>query len=394
MTLAGYGQYAYMFGGGRITGEPEAPEKYIAANELSRVYDLEHDRFQIMERRNMLFPFLGPFGHSWGLNNLVLDGTIAYDVQGDKATRVAAMSDNPLQVDGVHVRRMLMTTNPIVLVRAMMDPATKMTARAEGNDSVVDLTLKTGDKMTAAFAKDGLPKWVRWSTRHTNTGQMNFTTHFTGWSDVTGGSGLKLPLAYSTRLSFRNVDYLKLYVDAYKINTAIPDLAAPAAVRAQAEPPSYPVPTITSKPIGKGLWRVDQGGTTIIEFKDPMAIYELNVNVSVAKAIIAYARTLAPGKPVTQYIVSHNHFDHTAGLRQAVRAGHSAERTARGPLCFRTSRELPRQVRQLASLDKSDSHRPQPAERRRRQRRRRRCASAGARAGERPVRRRREVPRE
>ena len=321
MTLAGYGQYAYMFGGGRITGEPEAPEKYIAANELSRVYDLEHDRFQIMERRNMLFPFLGPFGHSWGLNNLVLDGTIAYDVQGDKATRVAAMSDNPLQVDGVHVRRMLMTTNPIVLVRAMMDPATKMTARAEGNDSVVDLTLKTGDKMTAAFAKDGLPKWVRWSTRHTNTGQMNFTTHFTGWSDVTGGSGLKLPLAYSTRLSFRNVDYLKLYVDAYKINTAIPDLAAPAAVRAQAEPPSYPVPTITSKPIGKGLWRVDQGGTTIIEFKDHMAIYELNVNVSVAKAIIAYARTLAPGKPVTQYIVSHNHFDHTAGLRQAVAEG-------------------------------------------------------------------------
>jgi len=321
ITLAGYGQYAYQFGGGRITGEPEAPEKYVAANELQRVYDLEHDRFQLVERRSMLFPFLAPFGHAWGLNNQVLDGTIAYDINGTNAVRVAAMSDNPLQVDGVHVRRMLMTTNPIVLVRAMMDPATKMATRAEGNDTVVDLTLKTGDKMSAAFAKDGLPKWVRWSTRHTDTGQMNFTTHFTGWSDATGGSGLKLPLAYTTRISYRNVDFFKMYVDGYKINSAIPDLAASSAVRAQPEPPSYPVPTITSKPIGKGLWRVDQGGTTVIEFKDHIAIYELDVNVSVAKAIIAHARTLAPGKPVTQYIVSHPHFDHTAGLRQAVAEG-------------------------------------------------------------------------
>src|SRR6185295_7355134 len=57
ITLVGYGQYAYMFGGGRITGSPDAPEKYQAANDLRRVYDLEHRRFQQLERRNMLFPF-------------------------------------------------------------------------------------------------------------------------------------------------------------------------------------------------------------------------------------------------------------------------------------------------------------------------------------------------
>jgi glyoxylase-like metal-dependent hydrolase (beta-lactamase superfamily II) len=321
ITLAGYGQYAYQFGGGRITGDPDAPEKYIAANDLQRVYDLEHDRFQVLERRNMLFPFLGPFGHSWGLVNQVLDGDFAYDINGANTVRVAAMSDNPLQVDGVHVRRMLMMTNPIVLVRTMMDPATKMTFRREGNDPVVDLTLKYGDKMSAGFAADGLPKWVRWATRHTDTGQMNFTTTYTGWSDATGGSGLKLPLAYQTRLSYRNVDFFKLYVDGYKINAAITDLAAPATVRALPEPPSYAVPTITSKPIGKGLWRVDQGGTTVIEFKDHITLYEAPVNVSVMKAVIAHARTLAPGKPVTQVIASHNHFDHTAGLRQAVAEG-------------------------------------------------------------------------
>src|SRR5215467_8312556 len=116
ITLAGYGQYAYMFGGGRISGSPDAPEKYIAANDLRRVYDLEHDRFQQLERRNMLFPFLAAFGHSFALNNLILDGDIAYDINGEKAARVPRWSDTPLQTDGVHMRRMLMLNNPVVLV--------------------------------------------------------------------------------------------------------------------------------------------------------------------------------------------------------------------------------------------------------------------------------------
>ena len=86
---------------------------------------------------------------------------------------------------------------------------------------------------------------------------MNFTTRFTGWADATGNSGLLLPLAYETRLSYRNVDFLKLYVDGYQIDTKIDDVAVPAAVSAAAEPPStgadYHV-----RSIGKGVWRVDQ----------------------------------------------------------------------------------------------------------------------------------------
>jgi glyoxylase-like metal-dependent hydrolase (beta-lactamase superfamily II) len=322
ITLTGYAQYAYQFGGGRITGEPAAPEKYLAANELRRVYDLERDRFQLTERRNMLFPFLAPFGHSWAPVNQVLDGDLAYDIAGEKAVRVARESDNPLQVDGVHVRRMLMMTNPIALVRAMLETGTRLSApRQQAGSSIIDVTLTQGDKLTTAFASNGLPVWIRWATRHTNVGQMNFTTSFSAWSDATGNSGILLPLAYETRLSYRNVDYVKLYVDAYQLDTTIPNLAAPDAVRQSPEPPSYPVPMVTSQRIGKGVWRVDQGGTTVIEFRDHMVLYELGVNVATAKAVIAHARTLAPGKPVTHLITSHNHFDHTAGLRQAVAEG-------------------------------------------------------------------------
>ena len=61
--------------------------------------------------------------------------------------------------------------------------------------------------------------------------------------------------------------------------------------------------------------------SSIIEFRDHIVLFELGVNVATAKAIIAHARTLAPGKPVTHLITSHNHFDHTAGLRQAIAEG-------------------------------------------------------------------------
>lgn len=126
ITLHGYAQYAYQMGGGRITGSPDAPEKYVAANDPTRVYDLANDRLQMRERRSMLFPFLAPFGHSFALNDNRLDGDIAFDVNGDRAQRVAQFTDGALAMDGVHMCRMWMMNNPVALVRAMLDPATKL----------------------------------------------------------------------------------------------------------------------------------------------------------------------------------------------------------------------------------------------------------------------------
>src|SRR5262245_21717065 len=41
LTLIGYAQYAYQNGGGNITALPGAPQKFIAANDYRRIYDLE-----------------------------------------------------------------------------------------------------------------------------------------------------------------------------------------------------------------------------------------------------------------------------------------------------------------------------------------------------------------
>ena len=333
ITLHGYAQYAYQMGGGRITGSSDAPEKYMAATELTRVYDLEHDRFEMRERRNMLFPFLAPFGHSFALNDNILDGDVAFDVNGDRAQRVAKYSDSPLIMDGVHMRRMWMMNNPVALVRTMLDPATTLSPPRQANGmTVIDVTLKQGDALTAAFGADRRPAWIRWSHPQTNLGQANLTTSFSGWTDT---AGLMMPLAYQTRLDWRNVDFFKLYVDAYDVDTKIADLAAPAAVRNAPEPSSYAAQPVTSKVVGKGIWRISNG-TTVIEFKDHVVLFELGVNArGQAKAVIDHARMLVPGKPVTHLIISHHHFDHTAGFREAVAEGLTIVQRPMSEIIFR-----------------------------------------------------------
>src|ERR1051326_9183006 len=67
ITLIGYAQYAYQNGGGNISPLPGAPQKYIAANDYRRIYDVQNMRMLHQERRNDLFPFANYAGHSFAL---------------------------------------------------------------------------------------------------------------------------------------------------------------------------------------------------------------------------------------------------------------------------------------------------------------------------------------
>jgi glyoxylase-like metal-dependent hydrolase (beta-lactamase superfamily II) len=319
ITLIGYGQNAYMFGGGNIVGSIYAPQKFEAANDLRRVYDLEHERFQAFERRNYLFPFAIAAGHSYAPVNQILDGDIAYDIAPNgAASRIPRWNESVHQIDGIHTRRMWMLSNPVTVVRTALDPATRIGAMRQQDDVVaIDLTLKEGDRLTLGIDRaTHRPAWVRWANPQSNLGQVTLTTYFTGYEPF---GGLELPLGLRTTLDWRNIDYLKLYVDNYLVDSAIPDLAAPAAVRAAPEP--QPAVDVKVTQVGPGIWRLVPYGGTVFEFKDHLAIFELGGSQAIAQADIDTARKLVPGKPLTQYIPSHSHFDHTAGLRVGVAEG-------------------------------------------------------------------------
>jgi glyoxylase-like metal-dependent hydrolase (beta-lactamase superfamily II) len=59
----------------------------------------------------------------------------------------------------------------------------------------------------------------------------------------------------------------------------------------------------------------------VVEFADHVAIVEVPAGEARTLAVIAKAKELVPGKPVTQAIVAHHHVDHTGGLRTAVAEG-------------------------------------------------------------------------
>jgi glyoxylase-like metal-dependent hydrolase (beta-lactamase superfamily II) len=239
-----------------------------------------------------------------------------------KATRIPRWTGTAWHLDGVHMRRMWSMNNPIVAVRAALDPATKLShERTEAGQKLIDVTLKEGDKFTIAFdSTTHLPAWVRWTNPHNNFGQLTFTTYLEGYAPI---AGILLPMSYNTKIDWRNVDYFKVFIDGYLVDEKIPDLAAPWAVRLAPEPvdPTLVVP-ITPIKIAKGVWYLKFGdqATIAFEFADHITLYELH-RKPMAKLLIDAAKNLVPGKVPTEMITSHGHSDHIAGIRVAVAEG-------------------------------------------------------------------------
>src|SRR6185295_865405 len=55
LQIVGYGELAYFDGGGNITGDPSAPQKWQKALDYRRTIDLEHWRTRVQQRLKMDF---------------------------------------------------------------------------------------------------------------------------------------------------------------------------------------------------------------------------------------------------------------------------------------------------------------------------------------------------
>jgi glyoxylase-like metal-dependent hydrolase (beta-lactamase superfamily II) len=100
------------------------------------------------------------------------------------------------------------------------------------------------------------------------------------------------------------------------------NLAAPAAAAA-APIAGLPPVTVTAEEVAKGIWFLagQSHNSVLVEFGDHLTLIEAPLNEPRTLAVIAKAKALRPGKPLTQLVTSHHHADHTAGLRAAVADG-------------------------------------------------------------------------
>ena len=323
LQIVGYGELAYFNGGGNITGDPAAPQKWQKVLEYTRTIDLEHWRTRVQQRLKMDFVFASTAGQL-GLNrtNETLDGDIAYNIGGGflAPPQTGTPQPQPAGPAAARQRRVELLAHPLTIVRAALDARSRLSnLRKQGDLQLVDVTVRQGDTLTLAVdGTSNLPASVSYVGPNANLGDVTYRTAFAGYVPE---KGIHLPTGLTTTIDFRTVVQSKLYIDRNIVDAPIDDLSAPASVRS-APPQGAPAGgTATPQPmkVADHVWF--SNGNTFFEFDDHITMVEANRQDAALQATLEVVNRLVPGKRVTQVIQSHHHFDHSVGLRAAVAEG-------------------------------------------------------------------------
>jgi glyoxylase-like metal-dependent hydrolase (beta-lactamase superfamily II) len=147
-------------------------------------------------------------------------------------------------------------------------------------------------------------------------GDVPVKTVFSGYKDYTG---VKFPSRIvQTQAGHQTLD---LNVSSVQPNsTAANDLSVSPPPSAAAA--SSPVKTEPQK-IADGVWFLDGGApmSVLVEFSDHVVVIEGPQNDERTEATIAAVKQLLPSKPIRYVVNTHQHFDHSGGIRGYVAAG-------------------------------------------------------------------------
>ena len=292
---------------------PEAEPLLWMLPDYKRSIDLQNQRMALQFTRRPAFPAVfdnAPLHQR-------LDGDVAFNIPaggpgapGAPPARLSAAAARDRRVELLH--------HPLTAVRAAIDPSARLSNLRDSNGQrSVDVTTASGDSFTLAVDALGRPVSVRTALYHPNLGDTARITAFSAYENL---DGVRLPKRLVTTLD-RWVEY-DLGVMKNTLDADLRALRAPNAVR-QAAAPATPAPqTVTVTPLAKDIWFLTGGAipNLVVEFVDHVTIVEAGSEARL-RAVLAKARELVPGKPVTQLVLSHHHFDHTGGLRAAVAEG-------------------------------------------------------------------------
>jgi glyoxylase-like metal-dependent hydrolase (beta-lactamase superfamily II) len=287
IVLTGFGQTASQQGGGNLSPDPRAPQKWQATNAVKRSFDLKNGRALYEDRQAPMFPFAAARAELWPASRRVQTGL--------------AVLDHPLPA----------------LLAALASSTTLGGVHTEDDLVVVEFTVAAGDTVWLAVDPGThRPAWVRWISPSTTLGDVANTAYFTGYLPF---DGVWLPAGLTTSINWRDTTTAVLHVDSYRLDAELEEFpAAPAAPVGGTAPAAA-----TATRVAPGIWdvRFNTNGGAVVEFADHLTMFEAYANEAATFARIDLANTLVPGKDVTEVIVSHHHFDHSGGLRAAVARG-------------------------------------------------------------------------
>ena len=292
--------------------------------DVKRAYDLANTRARFELTRMVEYVFY--IGDAPTRTIQGLDGTVAFNINPTNQNATPAFGNQGT------ARRLDYLRHPLTLVRAALGSDAKLSnSRTEGGERMVDIAIGNLPPLTLAIsATTKLPTRIFQMVDNNLFGDTLQAIEFTDYKVV---NGLQLPTLFTNWQDRREIGQIR--INRTTIDGDVGDLAAPASVTAAQQagggggagrggggrggltPPGNP-----AQELAKGLWRVT--GTThhslIVEFSDHLMVVEAN-NPERVRAVWARAKELRPNKPITQLIVTHHHFDHTGGVREAIALG-------------------------------------------------------------------------
>ena len=139
------------------------------------------------------------------------------------------------------------------------------------------------------------------------------TKSVTTYSDYRSAGGVQFPTRI--RQTQGGFPVLDLTVRDVLPNAPV-DIQVPEAVRNATE-------RVVADNVANGVWHITGGShnSVAIEMNDHLILVEAPLNEGRAGPVIDTVRKLAPGKPIRYVINSHQHFDHSGGLRTAAAEG-------------------------------------------------------------------------
>lgn len=112
-------------------------------------------------------------------------------------------------------------------------------------------------------------------------------------------------------------------VFALAVKSVTPNAEANISVPTEISSAAAPVVTVTSEELAPGVFYL-KGGThhsVAIEQKDHFILVDAPLNEARSEALIAKVKEINPNKPIRYVVNTHEHFDHSGGLRTFVDEG-------------------------------------------------------------------------
>jgi glyoxylase-like metal-dependent hydrolase (beta-lactamase superfamily II) len=221
-------------------------------------------------------------------------------LSGDLAWTVVADVPAPTPI-ALAERQMQLWTTPHGVIRA----ALANNATVQGR--VVTFALPGRMMVRATLSDQSLVERVDAVIPNAVVGDLPVEITYTDYRDF---GGVKFPTRI--RQSAGGFPTLDITVTDVKANAPV-DIAVPDPIRQATGVYSR----VATQMVADGVWFVAGGShnSVVIEMKDHLVVVEGPLNEERAVAVMAEARSLAPGKPIKYVVASHHHFDHSGGLR-------------------------------------------------------------------------------